>query len=172
MAPGGAAALPGPQDQSVMQQGNNLLVYTSAPLVEAMHLFGAPEVSLHVATSAVHADVIARLTVVRRDGSAPFVTLGSARSTHLFGSGYARDTPQLWRFALEHTSCVVNAGDRLRLDIAGSAWPLFDRNPSNGTPPRAMDGQTWERCTHIVLHDAAHPSVVRLPVDAREGELA
>ena len=169
MAPGGPAALAGPQDQAVMQQGNNLLSYTTAPLKEAMHIFGAPQVSLHVATSAAHADVVARLTVVRPNGSAPFVTLGIARSTHLFGNEYTRDTPQVWQFALEHTSCVLNAGDCLRLDIAGSAWPLFDRNPSNGTPPRAMDCWTWERCTHTVLHDAAHPSVLRLPVaTARE----
>ncbi len=166
IAPGGAAAIAGPLDQAAMQQGNNLLVYTTAPLSEPMHVFGAPEVSLHVATSATHADVVARLTVVRAGGSAPFLTLGIARSTHLFGKAYAPDTPQLWTFALDHTSCLLNPGDRLRLDIAGSAWPLFDRNPSNGTPPRAMDCWTWERSTHVVLHDAAHPSVLRLPLAA------
>ncbi len=172
MAPGGAAALAGPQDQAVMQQGNNLLCYTTAPFAKAMHVFGAPEVCLHVATSAAHADVVARLTVVRSGGSAPLLTLGIARSTHLFHEEYERDSPQLWQFALDHTSCVLNAGDSLRLDIASSAWPLFDRNPSNATPPRAMDCWTWERCTHTVLHDAAHPSVLLLPIAEAEEDFA
>ena len=50
--PGGPTSLSGPTNQAALEMGNNLLVYTSAPLAEPVHVFGHPEVEIYCATSA------------------------------------------------------------------------------------------------------------------------
>jgi putative CocE/NonD family hydrolase len=151
-------------DQSTLELGNNLIVYTAAPLTAPLHIFGRPSVSLYASTSATHADLTAKLIRVTNSGRADFVCIGIARSTFLFGSSYAPDTPHLWRFTLEPTSIVFAPGDSLRLEIAASAFPLYDRNPSNATPPSQMSQFNWQRSTHILFHDLDHPSSLTLPI--------
>ena len=137
-----------------------MLVYTTAPLEVALHLFGAPEVRLYCATSAAAADLVVKLVRLQPSGEASFVCIGVARSSYLFPTAYACDTPQLWCFSLEPTSCIFDAGDRVRIEIAGSAYPLYDRNSGSAVDPRAADSWSWRRSTHIVFHDALHPSAI------------
>jgi uncharacterized protein len=165
MAPGGPLALSGMFDQSALELGNNLLVYTSEALTEAMHVFGAPRVVVYAATSASRADLAAKLVRVT-DARAEFVCIGIARSSYLFGDEYARERMHRWEFALEATSCVFAAGERVRLEIAGGAFPLYDRNPSNETKPSLMSQWNWERSTHMVFHDTELASALHLPVVA------
>ncbi len=72
MAPGGAQSLSGQFDQAALEMGNNLLVYTSAPVVEEIEVFGHPRVKLFAATSAAHADFTAKLVRVKLDGLCRF----------------------------------------------------------------------------------------------------
>ena len=51
VAPGGLTSAAGPYDQSVIAQGNNILVYTGRPLELPLHVFGSPKVSIHCKTS-------------------------------------------------------------------------------------------------------------------------
>jgi uncharacterized protein len=171
LAPGGAAALSGSFNQASLELGNNVLVYTTAPLVQPIHVFGSPSVVLYCATSASHADFTAKLVRVTPQGRADFICIGIARSSFLFpGSRYAADQIHCWRFTLEPTSCVFAAGDCIRLEIASSAFPLFDRNPSNATPPSRADSWNWQRSTQCVLHDPEHPSSLHLPLAHRSRE--
>ena len=165
VAPGGPLALSGGFDQSALEMGNNLLVYTSEPLMEAMHVFGSPRVVVYAATSAECADLTAKLVRVT-GGRAEFCCIGIARSTYLFGDQYDAAQVYRWEFTLEPTSCVFAVGERVRLEIAGSAFPLYDRNPSNGTKPHRMTQWNWERSTHMVFHDAERASVLHLSVVA------
>ena len=132
-APGGSVALGGQFDQSALELGNNLLVYTSASLEAPLRIFGVPRISLDCASSAAHTDFTAKLVRVRPTGAAEFICVGIARSGWLFAnSGYAADTLHRWEFDLEPTSCLFAAGERIRLEIASSAFPLYDRNPGTG----------------------------------------
>jgi len=65
---------------------------------------------------------------------------------------------------LEPTSYVFARGDRLRLEIAASAFPLYDRNPSTRVKPSDMSQWNWQRSTHTIYHDADHGSALHLPV--------
>jgi putative CocE/NonD family hydrolase len=163
LAPGGAQSLSGPFDQSTLELGNNLLVYTTPPLDQALHLFGSPRVVLFAATSAASADLTAKLVRVFANGRAEFVSIGIARSSFLFGTDYAPDRIHRWEFTLEPTSCVFAAGQQLRLEIAGCAFPLYDRNPSSALKPSLLSPWNWQRSTHQLLHDATHPSALYLP---------
>jgi len=164
-APGGNTAASGPFDQAALEQGNNLLVYTTEPLKEALHVFGAPMLTLFCATSAISADFTGKLVRVTPDGRCEFVCIGIARSSYLFrDDSYAADRVHAWEFTLEPTSCIFGAGDRIRVEIAGSAFPLYDRNPSNKTPPAFADPWNWHRSMHSVFHDAENPSHIQLPL--------
>lgn len=163
-APGGLLSQPGPFDQTAIEAGNNALVYTTKPLTESLHVFGAPHIALYAATSAPSADITAKLVRVLPSGRAEFISIGIARSSFLFSRSYLPDTIHLWEFNLEPTSCMFSTGERLRLEIAGCAFPLYDRNPGNDTPPSEMTPFNWNRSTHIVHHDNEHPSALRLSV--------
>jgi putative CocE/NonD family hydrolase len=169
-APGGPQALSGPFDQAVLEMGNNLLVYTSEPAARAMEVFGHPRINLYAATSAPCADFTAKLGRVTQAGRAEFLSIGIARSTWLFGSvNYAADGIHAWEFTLEPVSFVLAQGERLRLEIASSAFPLYDRNPSNAIPPQDADRWNWARSTQQILHSIDYPSAVYLPLTGEAG---
>ncbi len=170
MAPGGAQALSGSFDQGILELGNNLLVYTSEPVVRATEIFGHPLVRLFAATSAEHADFTAKLVRVKSDGRADFLCIGIARSSWLFReSGYAADTIHTWEFTLEPIAFELAPGERLRLEIASSAFPLYDRNPSTATPPQLADNWNWGRSTQQIWHSATYASAIYLPVKGDPG---
>ncbi len=174
VAPGGLASVAGPSNQAALELGNNVLVFTTAALDGALHIFGSPQVELHCATSAASADFVAKLICVRPNGEAIFLTIGIARSSALFKE-YSADTPRLWQFTLAPTSCIFAAGDRMRLEIASSAYPLYDRNPSTAVAPRLADSWTWQRSTQTLYHDAERPSCIRfhvVPPQTQEKEAA
>jgi putative CocE/NonD family hydrolase len=165
LAPGGVAALAGPINQAQLETGNNLLVYTSVPLAEPVHVLGSPQLTLYSVTSAAYADFTAKLVRLRPGGQADLVCIGIARSSYLFrDSGYCADEIHRWEISLEPTSCVFAAGDAIRLEVASSAFPLYDRNPSTSVQPWLADSWNWQRSTQMVLHDAEHPSRLEMPV--------
>jgi uncharacterized protein len=165
LAPGGPAAASGPFDQATLELGNNLLVYTSPPLATPLRVFGVPRVSLYCSTSSSNTDLTAKLVRVRPDQTAEFICIGVARSSWLFaGSGYRADTVHRWDFDLEPTSFLLAVGERLRLEVASSAFPLYDRNPSTEVPSCRATSWDWRRSTQIVFHNASNPSALHLPV--------
>jgi uncharacterized protein len=170
LAPGGAQAMSGPFDQAVLEMGNNLLCYTSEAVKRETEIFGRPRVLLHAATSAPYADLTAKIVRISADGRAEFLSIGVARSSWLFSDGgYRADAVNAWEFTLEPLAFVLAPGERLRLEIASSAFPLYDRNPSTATPSRLADHSDWSRSTQQILHDAGHPSVLYLPVKGEPG---
>jgi uncharacterized protein len=170
MAPGGPQSLSGPFDQSVLELGNNLLVYTAEPVLREMEIFGHPRIRLFAVTSAAHADFTAKIVRITPSGRAEFLSVGIARSTWLFGDAeYAGDRIHAWEFNLEPVSFVLAPGERLRLEIASSAFPLYDRNSSTGVSPQDADNWNWARSTQQVLHSADYPSAIYLPVTGDAG---
>ncbi len=161
MAPGGAGSAQGCFGQNRIELGNNVLIYTSAPLTERLHILGAPRIRLHFQSSCANTDVVVKLVRVGRDGKAVNVAVGGARSTHLFGeTGHVADRVQAWRFDMEATSAVWGAGERLRLEVTSSAFPLFDRNPGSGVAPRDAGPRDWRVARQQVLHTATAPSSI------------
>jgi predicted acyl esterase len=108
--------------------------------------------------------VTAKLVRMTESGRAEFVCMGIARSRYLFGEAYEADATQRWEFTMEPTSCVFATGERVRLEIAGSAFPLYDRNSSTKVKASEATRWNWGRSTHVVFHDAERPSMLELPV--------
>ncbi|WP_158944382.1 CocE/NonD family hydrolase [Granulicella sp. S190] len=167
IAPGGITSMGGSHNQAALELGNNLLTYTTAPFSTPLHLFGTPAVTLFATTSAPFADLVVKLVCLRPKGEADFICIGVARSTFLFPSAavtYKPDAPHEWRFDLEPTAWVFAPGESLRIEIAGSAYPLYDRNPGTATPPAQATSWDWQRSTHTIHHDLSRPSALHLPI--------
>jgi uncharacterized protein len=168
LAPGGTMAAAGPFRQNRIEGGNNVLVYRSAPLPEEVHVYGRPHIRLYISSSTNAHDVVAKLTRIDRDGQAWNICIGARRSQYHFSNKpLERDVPTLWEFDLEPTSCVFDVGERIGLEIAGTAFPLLDRSANDFSIP-ARDAQpfNWKRTTLQLLHQPEFPSALTLPLFA------
>jgi len=160
--PGGAA---GCFNQARTDSLNNVLVYTGPVLAERVHVCGVPRVRLHATSRLAHADLFVKLVRVLPDGRALNVCHGIARSSWLFrATGFEADAVMLWDFPLEPTSCVFSPGERIRITVSGSAFPLYDRNPGSDVPPQSATSWDWLQNQQQVVHDADHPSTLHLPL--------
>jgi putative CocE/NonD family hydrolase len=122
-----------------------------------MLVAGHPRCVLHVTSSAPQTDFVVRLSRVLANGQAIFICLGAARA-------FAREGVEV-DIALDPTALRFAAGERIRIDIASSAFPLLVRNPNTGADPAsvAKPGE-FKRALQIVHHNEARPSRLVLPV--------
>ncbi len=161
--PGGFSNAPGPLSQTMLELGNNVLVYTSSPMGQRTQVFGIPTVEIWASTSAEFADLTAKLVLLKASGETLFLSIGILRSHHV------ADAANCFSFELDATSVVFGPADRVRLEVASSAYPLFDRNPSTAIPPRLASPWNWQRSTQTVLHSGRFPSLLHLPLADGQG---
>ena len=132
---------------------------------------GPVSVTLHTATSAADTDFTAKLVDVWPDGRALGLTDGIVRARYRDGSGLAAPiTPgQVYQYTIDliATSQVFKAGHRVRVDVASSNFPCFDRNPGNGAPAATATATDFVVAEQTVYHDSRHPSYITLPVIPR-----
>ena len=161
MAPGGPASMQGCFAQNRVELGNNLLVYTSPELAQPLHVYGSPKVRIFAQSSRDETDLVAKLVKVGKDGRASNISIGAARSSFLFPKGgHQADAVNCWEFPLEATSCVFAAGDRIRVEIASSAFPLYDRHPGSDIHPAKATPRDWKKAMQQVLHTPEAPSSI------------
>jgi len=145
------------------------LVFTSKPLAKATEVTGQMSATLWAATDAKDTDWNVMLLDVFPDGHAERVQDGVARAR--FRRGFEREvalTPgsvERYDIDLWFTSRVFAPGHRLRVTVSSALFPKYDRNLNTG-------GNNERDSTFVVahqrlVHDAAHPSYVTLPVVPR-----
>lgn len=159
------AAVWGPVDQSPLEDRNDVLVYSTAPLTEAVVFAGTPVVQLHVSADTVDADWVVKLVDVHPDGRAINLATGLQRAR------YRRSLlqPELLQpgevceLTIELGPCAatIPAGHQLRLDICGSLFPLFDRNPNTA---EGIFGSGTAIATEQVHHSPGRLSQLILPI--------
>jgi putative CocE/NonD family hydrolase len=141
---GGATFLPGllvgrnsgPKDQSVIESRDDVLVFTSTPLDADTEITGLVEAYLWVASSAPTCDWTVKLCEVDANGRSLSRVDGILRWTNP-AEGVGAEPVEV-RVRLGHLSHLFRKGHRLRLQVASSNFPRFDRNPqSDCWPPLA-----------------------------------
>lgn len=157
----------GPCDQRPNEERADMLVYTSDPLERDLEVTGPVSLRLWAISSAPDTDFVARLVDVYPDGLAINITEGVVRARYRDGDWrhprlLEPDKCAEYTIDLQATSNVFRAGHRLRLEISSSNFPLWDRNLNTGEHPNRS---TAMQVAHQrILHDAAHPSHLILPV--------
>lgn len=158
----------GPADQRVVEERNDVLSYTSAPLEKDTEITGPVTLVLSAASSAPDTDFVGRLSEVYPDGRAINITEGVLRAR--FRKKEYWEKPQLitpgtiyeYTIDLQATSNVFKRGHRFRLDITSSSYPLWDRNLNTGNLPWLdTDMKKAEQTIH---HDKKNSSYLILPV--------
>ncbi len=160
---------PGPRDQRPVEARDDVLVYSTAPFAEDTEVTGAVTLDLYARSSAVDTDFTAKLVDVWPNGFAQNLTDGVIRARYRSSPEKPElMTPgQIYRFTIDvwSTSNVFKKGHSLRLEIASSNFPRFDRNLNTGEDNGR--GQRFISATNTVLHDAEHPSALIVPVVPR-----
>jgi len=156
-------------DQNEIEARSDVLVYSTPTLERDVEVTGPITVTLWAATSATDTDFTAKLVDVCEDGCARNLTDGIIRARYresmsepsLVEPGRAyRYTIDLWA-----TSNVFKAGHKIRLEISSSNFPRFDRNTNTGGV--IAEDTELKPAVQTILHDAAHPSHVSLPIVPR-----
>jgi len=163
------AANSGPKEQSRIETRPDVLVYTTPPLEQDIEVTGPVTATIFAATSAVDTDWTVKLVDVYPDGSAYGVVDGIIRARYRDRLGQASllepGRPYEYSIDLQATSIAFKRGHRIRVQVSSSNFPRFARNTNSGGP-LATDA-TLVVAQQTVLHDATHPSHVRLPVIPR-----
>lgn len=161
-------------DQSVLANRRDVLTYVSDELESDLLLVGNLECVLWVASDAVETDFTAKLVEVRPGGLAIALSTGILRTRYL--DGYHRSVrlepgrPYEVAIRMSPVGVLLRRGSRIRLDLASSDFPNFDRNHNTGRDYWSDPELRVARQT--VFGDAERPSRLVLPVqgarDTRE----
>ncbi len=159
----------GPRDQKDVEARSDVLVYSTPALSEDVEVTGPVTLDLFAKTSAADTDFTAKLVDVGPDGKAFNLTEGILRAKFREST---KDAPkpitpgQVYEYKIDvwSTSNVFLKGHKIRLEVSSSNFPRFDRNLNTGND--ASGSSEIVKATNTVLHDAAHPSALILPVVA------
>ena len=113
-----------------------LPTWTGDALVEPLHLFGSPSVTIRLSSSMPVASLVLRLSDVAPDGTVSQVTAGVLNLTHRHG----HEQPQALEpgrieevtVKLRATGYRYLAGHRIRLSAASAYWPVIWPSPFPG----------------------------------------
>ena len=145
------------------------LVFTTKPLTRPIEVTGEMSATLWASSDAKDTDWAVMLLDVFPDGHAERVQDGFARAR--FRRGMDKEVllvkGQIEKYDIDlwFTSKVFAPGHRLRVSISSALFPKYDRNLNTG-------GNNERDSTFVVahqrlVHDAAHPTHVVLPVVPR-----
>lgn len=143
-----------------------MLTYTSSPLPRDLTIVGPIKAVLFGMSSAPDTDWVVRLSDVGPDGRSLSVCDGILRARYRdsFDNPDLMEPGQVYRFEIDlgATAQVFKAGHALRVSIASSDFPRYDRNlQSGGTFGEETHGQVAH---NTVFHDATRASHILLPV--------
>jgi uncharacterized protein len=159
-SPGGAimARKAGSQDNRALERRLDVLVFSGAPLDEPVEILGEVAAEVFLTRDNTYADLFVRLCDVDPRGQSRNVCDGIVRLTE------ADPLTGAVRVSMIGAAHRFGRGHRIRLQVAGGAFPRFSRNPGNGQLD-ATAGDLVPTQYDVGL-GAAHRSVLLLPVAA------
>jgi len=136
-ARGGHLGLPpGVVDRSDLDQRGDVACFTSQAQAEERWLVGRPVLRLEVRADQPGFDLVAALSLLPADGDRVWqLSTGVLR---VLGDQALDPAPR--RLALQPLALRLRPGERLRLALAGAAWPAIAVNAGDGNLPRGGPG--------------------------------
>jgi uncharacterized protein len=154
------------KDQAALELRKDILVYSSAPLQHDIAAMGEVRAVLYVSSSTPDADLAVKLVDVGPTGEAfnLYDTMLRLRYRDDMTKPKLMVPGQIYR--VELTGIVTGndflPGHELRIEIAGSNFPLFERNLQTGG--KNYDETVPQSSTIKVYHDREHASYVEVSV--------
>ena len=160
----------GIEDQAKIEDRDDVLCYTSAVLSASVVVNGPVRVELWAASSAVDTDFVAKLVDVAPGETAYNIADGIVRARY-------RETPRrrseplepgvptLFSIDLWDLAHTFLPGHRIRLEVASSNFPRFDRNTNTGHELGVDGPDDVVVASQRVLHESGYESVLVLPVE-------
>lgn len=168
---GSYAMTPEPQmteDKSQAEDRADVLDYTSPPLAGPVEITGTITLSLSVATDAADTDFAVEVFRQTPAGRMSALTSGIQRLRYRTGSDEPVTPGTIVPVEIEclTTSQRFEKGDRIRVQIASAAVPVFARHLNTLDPlPTATRAVV---ATNRIHHSPDHPSTITIPVIPRE----
>jgi putative CocE/NonD family hydrolase len=161
--------LAGIEDQTAVEERSDVLCYSSPVLTRELELAGPVSVELWAISSAVDTDFTAKLVDVAPSGFAANLADGIVRgryreSTKQRSAPLTPGEPVRLQIDLWDLAHTFKPGHRVVLEVSSSNFPRFDRNLNTGHEIGEDGPDDARLAAQQILHDAAHPSAVVLPV--------
>ena len=158
-----------PLDQRALDDRRDILRFATPPLQQEVEVTGHIRLRLYAASTARDTDFVAKLLDIWPNGFAQELCYGIVRARYResFENPSLIEPGMVYEYdiAINPTSNVFKRGHRIRLDVSSSDFPNFDRNHNTGGNDYA--DATLAAARQTVLHDAARPSHVILPIIPR-----
>lgn len=158
----------GVENQATVETRQDVLVYTTPRLAEAVAIAGPVSVTLYASSDAPDTDFTAKLVDVEPDGYCANIAEGIVRAR--YRNGCEKETflapgavtefhIDLWDMA--HT---FKPNHRIRVEISSSNFPRFDRNLNARVTPALGRAEDARKAVQQVFHDSRYPSHLSLPL--------
>ncbi len=157
------------KDQRIIEKRDDVLVYTTPPLRDAVEVTGPLFVKLYASSTARDTDFTAKLVDVHPHGYAQYIQEGIIRARYR----ESRENPSLiepgkvyeYTIDLWVTSNLFKTGHKIRVEVSSSSFPRFDRNPNTGHE-FGREAETVP-ATQKIYHEKNHLSHILLPIIPR-----
>ncbi|MFS0776922.1 CocE/NonD family hydrolase [Neobacillus sp. 3P2-tot-E-2] len=161
-----AGLVPGPMNQSFIEQREDVLCYTTLEMREDLEVTGPLVFHLMASTTAQDTDFTAKLIDVFPDGRSILVADGIQRASFREWNGTLSPVQpgevNEYKIYMGNTSYVFKKGHRIRLHISSSNFPLYDRNMNTGRP--SGEDAVGVIAEQTVYHQAGNVSYIDLPI--------
>ncbi|TDI66406.1 MAG: CocE/NonD family hydrolase [Bacteroidetes bacterium] len=156
----------GPRDQRPVERREDVLVYTSDFLDNAITIAGPVRMQLQAETDGPDTDWMIKLVDVYPNGYAMPISEGIIRARFREGLDKMKllnpNQQYVYDIEMTGTANVFLPGHRIRIDINSSNFPQFDRNPNTGDD---LGTSTITRVAQQTIHHGgSKASYIVLPV--------
>jgi putative CocE/NonD family hydrolase len=155
-----------PKNQYFVEQRDDVLCYTTSELKEDIEVTGPLSLHLFASSSAVDTDFVAKLVDVYPSGYTYDIADGIIRAR--YRKSFVKPdliTPgEVYEYVINlgGTSNLFREGHRIRIDIASSNFPEYDRNMNTGNPPG--EDAKGIIAKQSIYHNSEYASYIDLPV--------
>lgn len=160
-------AVDGVQDQRRIEGRDDLVLYTSSVLEEAVRVAGSPKVNLWVSSSAEDTDFLVRLVDVEPDGFAANVSEGIIRCRYRDGrndSWLTPDEPVELEIEMHPAAHTFLPGHQIRVHVTSSSFPKYSRNLNTRAVPEFGTADDVAVAHQTVLDGGDTPSRISVNV--------
>ncbi len=166
-----ALAPMGPFDQRPVEVRNDVLVYTTPRLNADVQVIGTVDVVLYAASTADDTDFTVKLCDVYPDGRSinlvDSIQRASYRDSNEKPSAIRPGKVYEYRFQVGSTANVFRRGHCIRVEVASSNFPTFDKTLNRFHPKKDGGYYDMRVAQQRLYHDAERPSHIMLPIMPR-----